>query len=228
MNRQRELVGGNGYERELGFNPISFLSDRIQAAPDRRLLWLDLCCGAGIALVQATKLLQASGSLSRASIIGIDLVDAFVPYQASCLELTACPVEDYLDAHPDLSADLVTCVHGMHYIGDKLDLLEQSSAHLSTDGRFVANIDLHSIKSKDGRSLRRQIHSSIVQWGGSYLPRHRRLTLTGPYHRPMGLVFDRASDKAGPNYTGQESVDSYYDGAGDMPSVPRQLIENTE
>src|SRR5579863_4801671 len=50
MNRERDLAGSNGYDRELGFNPLDFLRGR--AAQGRETAWLDLCCGTGRALIQ--------------------------------------------------------------------------------------------------------------------------------------------------------------------------------
>ena len=45
MNRERDLPGSNGYDRELGFDPLDFLKGRV--APGRAAAWLDLCCGIG-------------------------------------------------------------------------------------------------------------------------------------------------------------------------------------
>lgn len=51
MNRERELNGTNGYAVEIGFQPLTFLTDK--AAQNGMARWLDLCCGSGKALVQA-------------------------------------------------------------------------------------------------------------------------------------------------------------------------------
>jgi hypothetical protein len=45
MNRERALVGSNGYDKELGLNPLDLLRER--SASGRRAAWLDLCCGTG-------------------------------------------------------------------------------------------------------------------------------------------------------------------------------------
>ena len=45
MNRERNLLGSNGYDRELGFDPLAFLKERTTA--DVTVAWLDLCCGTG-------------------------------------------------------------------------------------------------------------------------------------------------------------------------------------
>ncbi len=51
MNRERDLAGTNGYDIEIGFQPLAFLIDRLSKQATAR--WLDLCCGTGTALVQA-------------------------------------------------------------------------------------------------------------------------------------------------------------------------------
>jgi hypothetical protein len=45
MNRERDLLGSNGYDKDLGLDPLDFLRGR--AASGRRTAWLDLCCGTG-------------------------------------------------------------------------------------------------------------------------------------------------------------------------------------
>ena len=45
MNRERNLFGSNGYDRELGFDPIIFLKSHTHRGGP--IAWLDLCCGSG-------------------------------------------------------------------------------------------------------------------------------------------------------------------------------------
>src|SRR5215475_10552642 len=73
MNRERDLVGSNGYSREVGFNPLDFLRGR--AADGRETAWLDLCCGTGQALIQAAGLVHAERL--DVEIVGVDLVGMF-------------------------------------------------------------------------------------------------------------------------------------------------------
>jgi hypothetical protein len=40
MNRERNLTGSNGYDKEIGFDPLDFLKGRF--APGRPAAWLDL------------------------------------------------------------------------------------------------------------------------------------------------------------------------------------------
>src|SRR6185437_10232867 len=75
MNRERELSGSNGYGRELGLDPVSFLTERAAAGAERA--WLDLCCGSGRALRQAAEVLTKDEVPAR--IVGVDLVGYFAP-----------------------------------------------------------------------------------------------------------------------------------------------------
>lgn len=52
MNRERGLSSSNGYGRELGLEVLPELHRRLRDA-DRPVLWLDLCCGSGTALLEA-------------------------------------------------------------------------------------------------------------------------------------------------------------------------------
>lgn len=42
---------------------------------------------------------------------------------------------------PGAAADLVTCVHGLHYVGDKLGALLRAASRLTPGGAFAANFD---------------------------------------------------------------------------------------
>ena len=51
---------------------------------------------------------------------------------------------------PDRCFDLNTCVHGLHYVGDKLALIARATSWLVGEGLFVANLDLANVKLSDG------------------------------------------------------------------------------
>lgn len=72
MNRERVLVGSNGYDKELGLNPLGFLRERLTTR--RRVAWLDLCCGTGKALIEAARIVREEGLGSRIEIVGVDRV----------------------------------------------------------------------------------------------------------------------------------------------------------
>ncbi|MBW6437520.1 class I SAM-dependent methyltransferase [Actinoplanes hulinensis] len=192
MNRERQLAGVNSYAKVLGFDPVELLG-----GTDRS--WLDLCCGSGRALIQAAALLDV------ATLVGVDLVDAFAPGDGP--ELIAAPVESWT---PDRTFDLITCVHGLHYVGDKLGLLVRILKWLKPGGRFVADLDLTSIRMADGRPAGRHLTTLLRAAGVEYDARRHRISCTGPRELALPYVYLGADDRAGPNYTGQPAVHSYY------------------
>src|SRR4051794_29698518 len=88
--------------------------------------------------------------MDRVEILGIDLVEMFLPSRAdlTCLRLVEASLRSW---QPDHACDLITCVHGLHYVGDKLGLIARAASWLNTDGRFVANMDLGNLKLAEGR-----------------------------------------------------------------------------
>ena len=153
MNRERNLIGSNGYDRELGFDPLDMLKER---AGERPVAWLDLCCGRGRALIQAARAVQGEGLAARVEIVGVDLVGMFDQPDPglACLRLVEASLTTW---HPERSFDLVTSVHGLHYIGDKLGLIARAVSWLTGDGRFVASLDLKNLKLPDGRAADRRV-----------------------------------------------------------------------
>jgi trans-aconitate methyltransferase len=154
MNRERQLTGVNSYARELGFNPLDVLQAAIEE--NGAAAWLDLCRGTGQALVQAAAILSSAGHAAQGTIVGVDLVDAFAPRPASLpnLELTCSPVSDWAPAR---SFDLITCVHGLHYVGDKLVTLTRAATWLAPVGRLAADLDLASIALPGGPAATRRL-----------------------------------------------------------------------
>lgn len=57
--------------------------------------------------------------------------------------------------------DLITCVHGLHYIGDKLAVLTRIASWLTDDGQFSADLDLDSIRLADGRPAGRKLAAAL-------------------------------------------------------------------
>jgi SAM-dependent methyltransferase len=207
MNRERSLTGSNGYDRELRFNPIDviaeLLTDRGQVA------WLDLCCGTGRALIEAGEHIRSLGYADRVTILGVDLAGMFwpKPTHLRCVYL----VEGSL-AHwqPTQTFDLITCVHGLHYVGDKLGLIARALSWLAADGLFAGNLDLANVKWADGTAAGRQVAALLRRAGCAYDRRHRLVTCHGRRLLGLPLSYVGADDAAGPNYTGQPAVDSYY------------------
>ena len=202
MNRGRGLTGVNSYARELGFDPVDHLLGA--AGPPA---WLDLCSGEGHALRAAAARLPASAVLT-----GVDLVGplAATPLPAT-VELVTASTADW---SPARTYDLITCVHGLHYLGDKLALLARAASWLTPDGLLSADLDPASLRLPDGAPAARPVLAALRAAGFVYNARPHRLTLRGG--RSVTLPFDYlgADATAGPNYTGQPAVASYYRPSG--------------
>lgn len=171
MNRERELGGSNGYEKEVGFNPLEFLRER--TALGRGTAWLDLCCGSGKALIQAAGSVFAEGL--DVEIVGVDLVGMFHGHGhgSKNLRLVEASLRTW---RPDGCFDLITCVHGLHYVGDKLGLIARAASWLVEDGLLVASLDLHNTKLADGKSSERRIAADLRR-AGLLFDRRRRLVV---------------------------------------------------
>jgi SAM-dependent methyltransferase len=205
MNRERNLTGSNGYSKEIGFNPLDYLRDR--SVPGHRVAWLDLCCGTGKALIEAARITRSKGV--DIEIVGVDLVGMFHQLGADLTHLRL--VEASLRTwRPDCEFGLITCVHGLHYVGDKLGLIGRTASWLADDGLLVANLDLTNLKLADGRAGGRKIVSDLQRAGINYDGRKRLLVCRGRKLVSFPYQYSGADDGAGPNYTGQPAVDSYY------------------
>ena len=202
MNRERGLRGTNGYDRELKFDPLEWLCSVTEEQGSAR--WLDLCCGTGKALGEAAALVE-KGALP-VSIVGVDLVDMFLVKSNPALELVTASLSEWKPDHP---FDLITCIHGLHYIGDKLELITRAASWLTPNGRWTASLDLQNIKveeEKTGRSVSRWLRDAGFQISTS----NKLIERMGHLDRRSPFSYLGANDQAGPNYTGQPVVDSHY------------------
>lgn len=206
MNRERNAIGINSYEQELGFDPIAFLKERVQLAGSAS--WLDLCCGEGRALHQAAQYFHQLQMQNSIHLKGIDLLDTFERIEDSihCLSFETASIVDWA---PTFSYDLITCIHGLHYVGDKLKVLETIATTLKREGLFWANFDVKSINI-NGSSKKDHLQRLFKKNGWVYNGRQKQLNRQGPATIHFGLHYLGADDQAGPNYTGQEAVCSYY------------------
>ena len=205
MNRERDLRGANGYDRELGLDPLDFLKARL--APGRPAAWLDLCCGSGKALIDAATLSHADDLDVR--IVGVDLVGPFFGFDPA-LHLLRLVEASLTTWRPDRAFDLITCVHGLHYIGDKLGLIARAASWLAGDGLFVANLDLRNLRLADGRAAGRRVTAALRRSGLEYEGRKKLVRCHGRKSLDLPFAYLGADDLAGPNYTGQPAVNSYY------------------
>ena len=208
MNRERGAVGVNSYEKDLGIDTIAFLTDRLNAAHSAS--WLDACCGRGRALIDAAQALRNLGLRQSVALHGIDLVDAFddVPAGIDYLQLESASLHQW---KPSREYDLITCVHGLHYLGDKLSFIEQAAGWLTVEGMLIVNLDLANLRLTNGQSLTRRIVKRFRECGFDYNPRRHILSCVGNKSPSFGYRYIGADDTAGPNYSGQEAVDSIYE-----------------
>ena len=204
MNRERIAIGINSYEQDIKLNPINFLLERKK---QDYIQWTDLCCGRGNALIQASKYFEDTPLATKLSLIGIDLVDFFSSHQTNILTLNQLSIREW---QPDKKSDLISIVHGLHYIGDKLGILLKVIAAIKEDGVFIGNIDLDNIKIKDIPNAKTIISSFFKKNHINYDPKNKILKVEGSKTIASEFIYLGADDKAGPNYTGQPVVNSYY------------------
>src|SRR5215510_7274984 len=165
MNRERVCVGKNSYTRELSFDPLDYLKSRLET--QGQAAWLDLCCGRGRALIEAAEALAPYSSNSTLRLFGVDLVAMFDSYppRLSFVRLQEASVSSW---RPDRLFDLITCVHGLHYIGDKLGLMRNAMSWLKEDGVFMANLDPDNLKFPNGANAWNKIIRDLRKIGVEY------------------------------------------------------------
>lgn len=208
MNRERSCLGRNSYIRELSFNPIEFLKERLDF--QQQVSWLDLCCGTGKALIEAGSIFSEEGLVSRVKLIGVDLVSTFDLYAEKFpfLHLYEASLTSWL---PNSPFDLITCVHGLHYIGDKLSLIQKAASWLTENGLFIANFDLSSLRLSDERSAGKVVAKDLKLNGFEYAAKTHLLICRGRKNFDLNYKYLGADDKAGANYTKQPAVNAYYE-----------------
>ena len=189
MNRERGLTG---YQAELRFNILEHLGPGSS--------WLDLCCGQGRALDEVAPLLP------QVYLEGLDLVDFFTPSVNARVLRHLSSLESY---RPQRQFSLITCVHGLHYVGDKLAAIERALGWLEPDGLFLAHIDCNNIRLGH-RPAKPALFGRL---GLDYHPRFRLLR-SGPRQISFDWRYLGADDRAGPNCTGQPAVNSHYEKGG--------------
>jgi SAM-dependent methyltransferase len=206
MNRERGLAGPNSYARDLSFDIPAFLRERLRERGE--VAWLDLCCGSGRALIEAARLFCDEDG-GRVRLVGVDLVPMFlaVPAEVPAPRLEVAAIADW---SPDGDFDLITCVHGLHYVGDKLGALRRAVSWLRADGRFLAHLDPANLRFEDASLAGRAALRIMRAQGWAFDPRRHLLSCDGPRALEMPWSYVGADDRAGPNVTGQDSVDSLY------------------
>ena len=212
MNRKRSCLGGNSYLKDLSFNPIDFLKERF--VNNKVVSWLDICCGEGRALIETAThfidLERAENTAFNLRLIGIDLAGMFFSFPSELTNLTILEtsIEEY---EPEQKFDLITCVHGLHYIGDKLSVIQKAVGFLKKDGIFTANLDLKNLKLLEAQNSDKVFTGFFSTNGFIFDKRKHLLCLRGNKNFDSPFIYQGADDQAGPNYTGQPAVDSYYE-----------------
>ena len=204
MNRERDLAGSNGYETDLHLKPLEVLTNQ---SDDAKLTWLDLCCGSGKALIQAATVVREQNLAIK--IIGVDLVNMFLPFDKSKLNLEFVTAS-LSNWSPEGKFNLITCVHGLHYLGDKVGLLLRARSWLKPGGKFIANLDHDNLKCDKQTSP-----ANLLKWlredGFDYSTKRHLIECTASESiASPPFDFIGADDQAGPNYTGQPAVNSHY------------------
>ena len=209
MNRKRKATGVNSYEKDLHFDLVKYLNMCLQQTG--KASWLDCCCGEGNALLQYAQDVADSGLQDHVFLTGIDLVNYFqpIPPHINCLHFKTQSLSDWI---PEDRYDLVTCVHGLHYTGDKLRIITQMLRALADDGILLANLDLKNIYL-EGDPDHKAVKNLFRENQLTYNSRRKLLMCKGPRNIPLPYIYKGADDKAGPNYTGQPVVNSYYTNA---------------
>ncbi|QNP75908.1 methyltransferase domain-containing protein [Streptomyces roseirectus] len=208
MNRERGLDGVNSYARELGFSPLDAL-DAENSLDGAAPAWLDLCSGEGLAMRQAAERLPVAARLTAVDLVG-PLVPRPLPPQMEEV------VGSVFAFAPTRAYDLITCVHGLHYVGDQLGLLTRIASWLAPGGVFVGHFDPASIRGvhgTDGACTTRTTLRALRAAGFSYAS--HRLTLRGGREVVLPFRYVGADAEAGANYTGQAAVGSHYEYYGD-------------
>jgi len=206
MNRERQASGINSYEQEIGFRPEDWLLDRLQN--QKKVRWLDVCCGQGNALLQVAHCFATQKLQPKVELLGLDLVDFFkpIPSNITCLRFETGSIINWQPSH---TYDLVTCIHGLHYVGDKLKAISQLANSLNGNGLFIANFDLASVFVNE-HSHSPEVKTWLDQQQIDYQEKQKLIRTNGHPVAPFAGKYIGANDQAGKNYTGQEAVQAHY------------------
>jgi SAM-dependent methyltransferase len=141
---------------------------------------------------------------------GVDLVSMFdfIPEEIPNIHLVESSL---LDFDTNLFFDLITCIHGIHYLGDKLKIIKKYIGYLKPNSLLVCNLDTNNLFDKNGKPLGRKINACLRNQGLLYDTRLKILRCVGNQSVNWPFQYLGADDQFGENYTGQKTVASYYD-----------------
>ncbi|MCU0447143.1 MAG: class I SAM-dependent methyltransferase [Microscillaceae bacterium] len=207
MNRERGVVGINSYAKDLKINILNYLHQKIKT--QGKASWLDLGCGSGKALVETAQYFAQKDLSQLIDIQGIDLVDRYIPTADSYphLKLTTQSLHDWQAGQ---AYDLITAVHSLHYLGDKLSAIQKAVSALTPQGLLLANLSWENIHlmnpSKDNSLIMKHLKQNKLL----YRAQSHLLICEGKKDLILPFEYLGADDQAGANYTGQAVVNSYY------------------
>lgn len=147
----------------------------------------------------------------RLRLHGLDLVDFFapIPAQVHCVQLFTGSIVTWQPPLPVYH--FISCIHGLHYVGDKLLAIAQLLQWLAPNGKLVASFDLASVQVQDDPQGKSAL-AWFAQAGVVYDAQRKLISAQSPaFDLPnFPHFYLGADDNAGKNYTGQEAVVSYY------------------
>lgn len=205
MNRSRKAIGVNSYEQDLGFSPVQFLLER---AGKEEVRWLDLCCGEGNALIQAPEILRQENI--HFQLTGLDLAGHFSAIPVDVSHHVELIEQNLKDWQVKGKFELITIVHGLHYLGDKLGILAKYLPHLTPDGLLVGHLDLENLEIRGAEDSDTHLRNYFLEERIIYDSQQYLLSVDGPRQLTLPYSYQGADIGAGPNYTGQAAVTSVY------------------
>ncbi|MEZ4687149.1 MAG: class I SAM-dependent methyltransferase [Bacteroidia bacterium] len=205
MNRQRGLAGINSYEKELGFDIEQFLGSKMNTKKGEEVRWLDICCGEGKALID----LGVRWKHGPLKLVGLTLQECSMRlrcFSNSFLTLHEGAIERF---NPLERFDLVTV--SMAFIISETNLQhDRIRSFLTPGGSFWGNLSLENVRDEKGNIIASRLKKDWKESGWNYHGRRKLLEIPGKGTAPRSYPYLGADDQAGPNYTGQEAVNSYY------------------
>ncbi len=109
-----------------------------------------------------------------------------IPDDLKSLVFLTTLIDDYNPAAGGF--DLITCVHGLHYIGDKLGAIEKAARWLKADGKFLANLDLKNLKLEEKQNASKTFSGFLRKQG--FTVDYRKHLLIGNGKKRFQLPFE--------------------------------------
>ena len=109
-------------------------------------------------------------------------------------------------------ADLITCVHGLHYLGYKLGFLQNAYTLLTPGGLLLGHLDASNVlAAESGLPFWRQAARHAAK-NGAVLELKSHVLRVQRTDAPLnfGVTYQGATISEKPNYTGITVVDSWY------------------